>query len=209
MSIFSKLFGRNNAKAQVDGVEDFSALIRVYFQATIATTLGINNPRFMPDVINFKRTFKVATEKNKLGVAEGKACKKMLMKDYNLSDNFFKEIRNSVKKNCRTQNDVNSYLFMYQGFSNDLMMLIGKLMQWKMRIPSMFNKVLRGVTESTVHDLCTKDYWKADDTHKTAQAFRNMRARLNFSESWISEYAFNIIVLAKKDAKHNKKANKK
>ena len=44
------------------------------------------------------------------------------MQDYGLNDNFFKEIDASVKRNCRTQNDIQSYLFMYQGFSNDLMM---------------------------------------------------------------------------------------
>ena len=57
------------------------------------------------------------------------ASRKMLMQDYGLNESFFKEIDSSVKRNCRTQNDIQSYLFMYQGFSNDLMMLmVSKLM---------------------------------------------------------------------------------
>lgn len=82
------------------------------------------------------------------------------MQDYGLSENFFKEIDASVKKHCRTQNDVQAYLFMYQGFSQDLMMLMGNLMQWKFRVPSVFKGALRSMTEKTVHDVCTKTVWK-------------------------------------------------
>lgn len=204
MSLFSNLFGRKKSEPSVDGVEDFSSLIRVYFQAAIATGLGINNPKFMPDVINFKRTFKVPTQNNKLGIAEKAACRKMLMADYGISENFFKEIDSSIRKNCKTQNDVNSYLFMYQGFSTDLMMLMGNLMQWKMRVPSMFKGLLRSMTEKIVHDVCTKTVWKADDVHKTARSVRGLRERLGFSEQWMTEYVFNILMLAKKESKNSK-----
>lgn len=62
------------------------------------------------------------------------------MEDYGINESFFKEIDASIKKNCRTQNDIQAYLFMYQGFSNDLMMLMGNLMQWKFRMPSIFKR---------------------------------------------------------------------
>ena len=42
--------------------EDFISLTRVYFQSVIATNLGITNIRFLPDVANFKRLFKVPTQ---------------------------------------------------------------------------------------------------------------------------------------------------
>lgn len=136
MSIFTNLFKKNAAQASSKNVEDFSLLTRVYFQSVIASNLGITNIRFVPDVANFKRIFKIPTQGGRLGQAEKTASRKMLMQDYGLSENFFKEIDNSVKKHCRTQNDIQTYLFMYQGFSNDLMMLIGSLMQWKFRVPS-------------------------------------------------------------------------
>ena len=187
MSIFANLFKKQaDADAKVVGnVEDFVSLTRVYFQSVIAVNLGITNIRFLPDVANFKRLFKVATQGGKLGLAEKSASRKMLMQDYGISESFFKEIDTSIKKNCRTQNDVQAYLFMYQGFSSDLMMLMGNLMQWK-----------------TVHDVCTKTVWKADDVHKTAAAVRQYKERLGFSEQWMSEYVYNIVLLAKKEPKH-------
>ena len=204
MSIFANLFKRQaDADAKVVGnVEDFVSLTRVYFQSVIAVNLGITNIRFLPDVANFKRLFKVATQGGKLGLAEKSASRKMLMQDYGISESFFKEIDTSIKKNCRTQNDVQAYLFMYQGFLSDLMMLMGNLMQWKFRMPAIFKKALRSMTEKTVHDVCTKTVWKADDVHKTAAAVRQYKERLGFSEQWMSEYVYNIVLLAKKEPKH-------
>ena len=204
MSIFANLFKKQaDADAKVVGnVEDFVSLTRVYFQSLIAVNLGITNIRFLPDVANFKRLFKVATQGGKLGLAEKSASRKMLMQDYGISESFFKEIDTSIKKNCRTQNDVQAYLFMYQGFSSDLMMLMGNLMQWKFRMPAIFKKALRSMTEKTVHDVCTKTVWKADDVHKTAAAVRQYKERLGFSEQWMSEYVYNIVLLAKKEPKH-------
>lgn len=204
MSIFANLFKKQaDADAKVVGnVEDFVSLTRVYFQSVIAVNLGITNIRFLPDVANFKRLFKVATQGGKLGLAEKSASRKMLMQDYGISESFFKEIDTSIKKNCRTQNDLQAYLFMYQGFSSDLMMLMGNLMQWKFRMPAIFKKALRSMTEKTVHDVCTKTVWKADDVHKTAAAVRQYKERLGFSEQWMSEYVYNIVLLAKKEPKH-------
>ena len=204
MSIFANLFKKQaDADAKVVGnVEDFVSLTRVYFQSVIAVNLGITNIRFLPDVAKFKRLFKVATQGGKLGLAEKSASRKMLMQDYGISESFFKEIDTSIKKNCRTQNDVQAYLFMYQGFSSDLMMLMGNLMQWKFRMPAIFKKALRSMTEKTVHDVCTKTVWKADDVHKTAAAVRQYKERLGFSEQWMSEYVYNIVLLAKKEPKH-------
>ena len=204
MSIFANLFKKQaDADAKVVGnVEDFVSLTRVYFQSVIAVNLGITNIRFLPDVANFKRLFKVATQGGKLGLAEKSASRKMLMQDYGISESFFKEIDTSIKKNCRTQNDVQAYLFMYQGFSSDLMMLMGNLMQWKFRMPAIFKKALRSMTEKTVHDVCTKTVWKADDVHKTAAAVRQYKERLGFSEQLMSEYVYNIVLLAKKEPKH-------
>ena len=162
MGIFAKLFNKNSEEVSSRNVEDFVSLTRVYFQSVIAANLGITNIRFVPDVANFKRLFKIPTQGGRLGQAEKAASRKMLMQDYGISESFFKEIDASVKKHCRTQNDVQAYLFMYQGFSNDLMMLMGNLMQWKFRMPSIFKGALRSMTEKTVHEVCTKTVWKKD-----------------------------------------------
>ena len=204
MSIFSKLFGKKQAEnevTRVGGMEDFMTLIRVYYQAVMASNIGISNINFLPDMAVFKRTLKVPTQNNKLGIAEKSKCKKMLIEIYNLPDAFFKEIDNSIKKNVRNINDVKTYLFMFQGFSQDLMMLIGNLMQWKFRMPGVFKKLLRGMTEKTVHDILTKMSWKDESVHKTCVAIRRYQQALGYSEAWINEYVYNIVLLAKKEAK--------
>ena len=208
MGIFSKLFNKGAENASSRNVEDFVSLTRVYFQSVIAVNVGITNIRFIPDVANFKRLFKVPTQGGRLGLGEKAASRKMLMQDYGLSENFFKEIDSSVKKHCRTQNEVQSYLFMYQAFSSDLMMLMGNLMQWKLRMPSVFKGAIRSMTEKTVHDVCTKSVWKKDDVHKTAMSVRQYKERLGYSEQWMSEYVYNIVILAKKE-RGNKQAEDK
>lgn len=201
MNIFSKLFGKKNETNPKNNVEDFASLTRVYFQAALATQLGITNIRMIPDLAQFKRLFKIPTQGGKLGASEKAAAKKMLMTDYGLSENFFKEIDTSIKKNCRTQNDVQSYLYLYQGFSNDLVMLISNVMQWKLRVPSFFKSTLKTWVEQSIHEICTKTVWSKDDVHKTAANVRLYKERLGYSEKWMSEYVFNILMLAKKQPK--------
>lgn len=206
MSIFSKIFGKKQAEetegtVRVGGMEDFMTLIRVYYQAVMAAQLGISNINFLPDMAVFKRTLKIPTQNNKLGLAEKARCKKMLTDIYGLNDSFFKEIDNSIKKNCKNVNDIKTYLFMFQGFSQDLMMLIGNLMQWKFRMPGVFKKMLRNMTEKTVHNILTKMTWKDDSVHKTCITIRQYQHSLGYSESWITEYVYNIVLLAKKEPK--------
>ena len=69
MSIISKLFGRKYDEQQkAGGMEDFMTLVRVYFQAVMASDLGITNLAALPDLRVFKTTLKVPTVNNKLGV---------------------------------------------------------------------------------------------------------------------------------------------
>ena len=81
MGIIARLFKKNKEEASVKGVEDFMSLTRVYFQSVIAVNLGITNIRFIPDVANFKRLFKIPTQGGRLGLAEKSAARKMLIND--------------------------------------------------------------------------------------------------------------------------------
>ena len=145
MSIISKIFSKKkNAEEQeggrVGGMEDFMTLIRVYYQAVMATNLGITNLSMLPDLRTFKQTLHVPTVNNKLGVGEKNRCKKMVMELYGVEEFFFKEIDASIKRNCKNLNQIQNYLFQFQGFSQELMMLMGNLMQWKFRLPGFFKK---------------------------------------------------------------------
>lgn len=204
MGILSNLFGKKkqeDEQLRVGGMEDFMTLIRVYYQAVIAMNLGITNLAFLPDLRIFKQTLHVATVNNKLGIGEKNKCKKMLIDMYGMSDAFFKEIDTSIKKNCRTQNDIKNYLIMFQGFSQDLMMLIGNLMQWKFRMPSMFHKALRNMTAKTINQILTRSDWKDEAVRRTCINIRKYAATLGYSESWMTEYVFKIVMLAKKEPK--------
>ncbi|EPT32999.1 hypothetical protein [Phocaeicola abscessus] len=206
MNILSKLkslFGkrRNEKTTRVGGMEDFMTLIRVYYQSVMACNIGVTNINFLPDLAVFKRTLKIPTQNNKLGIAERSRCKKMLSDIYGLSNIFFTEIDGSIKKNCHNINDIKNYLFMFQGFSNDLMMVIGNLMQWKFRMPSIMKKTLRSLTEKTIRDIMTKENFKDDSVRKTCKNIRQYQRVLNYSEAWMTEYAYHIVFLAKKEPK--------
>ena len=205
MSIFSKLFSRNKEKEQtkVGGMEDFMLLIRVYYQAVMAAQTGINNLGALPDLRIFKQTYHVATLNNKLGIAEKKHCRKLIQGIYGISDDFFTEIDSSIRKHCHKIQDAQSYLIQFQGFSQDLMMLMGNLMQWKMRLPSFFRGALREMVAKQIHQILTTNDWKDDGVRKTCISIRKYQNSLGYSEQWMTEYVHTIVMLAKKEPKKN------
>lgn len=205
MSFLSNLFGRKSTDetAKPGGMEDFMTLIRVYLQASIAAQVGITNLAALPDLRVFKQTLKVPTVNNKLGVGEKKRCARMLSEVYHVSDSFAAEIDTSVKHRCKKIQDVQTYLLQFQGFSQDLMMLVGNLMQWKFRLPSFLRGALRSMTEKTVHDILTKNVWKDDNVRRTSAQIRKYQQVLGFSEQWMTEYVHTTVMLAKKEKRAN------
>lgn len=173
-------------------------LVRVYFQAAIAANVGITNLAALPDLRVFKSTLKVPTVNNKLGVGEKTRCRKMLMEMYDTDENFFKEIDQSVKKNCRKIQDVQVYLVQFQSYTQDLMMLMSNLMKFKLRLPSFFKGALRSMTEKTVNELFTKNDYSDPGTMKAVLGIRQYAKRLGFSEKWTSDFVFQLVMLAKK-----------
>ena len=204
MGIFNNIFGKKQAEEKLEnigGMEDFMTLIRVYFQAEIAGRSGITNINMLPDLATFKRSLKIPTQNNKLGIAEKSRCRKMLSQLYGMSDNFFKEIDASIRKNCKNVNQVQAYMFQFQGFSSDLMMQIGTIMKWKFRVPNFLKKALYTLTEDSVHKIMTNNSWKDEASYKTVFNIRQYQQHLGFSEPWMTEYAFQMIRLAKKEPK--------
>lgn len=198
------IFGKKSVAEQgwrVGGMEDFMTLIRVYYQAVMAANLGINNLAALPDLRLFKQTLHVPTVNNKLGLGEKNRCKKLLSEIYGISDNFFKEIDMSIKRNCKNLNSVQPYFFAFQGFSQELMMVMGNLMKWKFRVPGFMKSALRTMTQKTVNDVLTKDNWKKDDVRKACMSVRQYQQKLGYSGEWMAEYVYNIVILAKKEPK--------
>lgn len=201
MGIFSKLFGNKSTEKKTGGMEDYMTLIRVYFQASIASQLGINNLAMLPDLRMFKTTLHVPTQNNKLGIGEKSHCKKMLKELYKVDDLFFKEIDASIRKNCRKIQDVQVYLVQFQGFTQDLMMLMGNLMKFKLRMPSFFKGAIYSMTEKTVKEIFTKNDYKDAGVVKVVLNIRQYNKRLSFSEKWITGFVYQVVMLAKKEPK--------
>ncbi|MFC2654184.1 MAG: hypothetical protein ACFN0J_05640 [Segatella salivae] len=199
MGFFSKLFGKKESEVKVGGMEDFMTLIRVYFEASLAVNLGINNLGMLPDLRTFKTTLRVPTLNNKLGLGEKNQCRKMMREMYGLGDDFFKEIDQSMRKNCRKIQDVQPYMVQFQGFSQDLMMLVGNLMKFKLRLPSFMKKAIYTMTEKTVADLFTKNDYTDSGVIKAVMAVRQYDKRLGFSQKWITDFVYQVVMLAKKE----------
>ena len=202
MSFLSRLFGKKDSEEKkTGGMEDFMTLVRVYFQASIAEQVGISNLAMLPDLRVFKATLKVPTVNNKLGIGEKKRCKAMMQDFYKTEDSFFKEIDQSVRKNCKKLQDVQAYLIQFQGFSQDLMMLTGNLMKFKLRVPSLFKKAIYTMTEKTVGDIFNKNDFTDAGVLKTVGAVRNYNRRLGFSQKWVTDFVYQVVMLAKKEPK--------
>ena len=210
MGIFSKFFGSSKKSVQdqgwrVGGTEDFMTLIRVYYQAVMASSFGLRDLRALPDLRVFKETLKVQTLNNKIGLAEKSKCKKMMNEIYGISDSFFKEIDESIKRRCRNVNDMQTYLFQFQGFTQELMMLMGNLMNWKFRLPSFLRGALRNLTEKSVRDIFTKNSWSDASVQKAVMNVRSYQAQLGYSQAWMTEFVYNVLMLAKKEPKTDNK----
>ena len=204
MNFISKLFKKKEEEetevVSKGSVEEFVTLIRVYYQAVMAVQLGITNLNILNDMALFKRMLKIPTQNNKLGIAEKSRSRKILMQEYGLNENFFKEIDASIKKK--------SYFIMYQGFNNDLFSLLDNLMQWKFRFSMLVKKLLYSQTQKTIHEIVTRSEWKDVGVQKVAWRIRKYKETLGYSEEWMTDFVYNVVLMAKEDAKRQKKEEK-
>ena len=201
MGFLSRIFGRKTDEEQqkAGGMEDFMTLIRVYFQAVMAADLGITNLAALPDLRVFKATLHVPTQNNKLGLAEKTRCKKMLMGLYGMDENFTKEIDQSIRQRCRKPQDIQAYMIQFSAFSQDLMMLMGNLMKFKLRLPGFFKKAIYSMTEKTVNDIFNKNDFSDAGVMKTVVAIRQYDQKLGFSQQWVTDFVYRVVMLAKKE----------
>ena len=201
MGFLTKIFSKKNENSRVGGMEDYMTLVRVYFQASMAANLGITNLAMLPDLRTFKATLHVPTVNNKLGLGEKAHCRKMMKQLYGTDDIFFKEIDQSLRKNCHKMQDVQTYMIQFQGFTQDLMMLMGNLMKFKLSLPSIFSKALYAMTEKTVNEIFNKNDYKDVAVMKAVVAIRQYNKRLGFSQQWVTQFVYQVVMLAKKEPK--------
>ena len=199
MAFWNKLFGKEEEEKKIGGMEDFMTLIRVYFQAVMAADLHISNLAALPDLRVFKSTLKVPTVNNRLGVAEKQRVTKMMKDIYGMDETFTKEIDQSIRRRCKGIQDVQTYMYQFQGFTQDLMMLTSNLMKFKLRVPSIFKKTIYTMTEKTVNDIFNKNDFTDAGVLKSVVDVRKYNQRLGFSQKWVTDFVYRVVMLAKKE----------
>ena len=173
MSIFSKLFGKNKDNSQ--------------------TKAG-----GMEDFMLLIRVYYQAVMAAQIGINNLSA-----LPDLRIFKQTYHVATINNKLGIAEKKHSQSYLVQFQGFSQDLMMLMGNLMQWKMRLPSFFKGALREMTAKQVHQVLTKNDWKDEGVRRACVAVRKYQAVLGYSEQWMTEYVHTIVMLAKKEPKKN------
>jgi hypothetical protein len=199
MSLISKLFGEKKNDQKIGGMEDFMTLIRVYFQAVMAADLHISNLAALPDLRVFKSTLKVPTVNNRLGVGEKQRVTKMMKEIYQMDETFTKEIDQSIRRRCKNVQDVETYMYQFQGFTQELMMLTSNLMKFKLRVPSIFKNAIYTMTEKTVSDIFNKNDFNDASVMKAVVDVRKYNQKLGFSQKWVTDFVFRVVMLAKKE----------
>lgn len=211
MGLFSKLFNKKNSTEQTESddiqsnVEEFISLIRIYYQASIVTQVGITNLNMVPEFAMYKRMMRIVSSDGKLGTAEKSHVRKKIIADYVIAESFFKEIDASIRKNCKSMRDVQGYFFLFGNFTNYLMTYLSAEIQWKLQGGMMFKALLRPAVISSVNKLMTKNDWKEVSTTKTVRELRKSKETLGYSDNWMTEFLYQIILLSKKDSKESKK----
>ena len=94
-----------------------------------------------------------------------------------------------------------TYLMQFQGFAQELMMLMGNLMKWKFRLPGFLKGALLRLTEKSINDVMTRNNWKEADVQKSVASVRRYAQTLGYSQQWMTEFVYNVIILAKKEPK--------
>ena len=89
------------------------------------------------------------------------------------------------------------------------MMLIGNLMKFKLRVPSFMKKAIYAMTEKTVNDIFNKNDFSDASVLKTIVAIRQYNKRLGFSQKWVTDFVYQIVMLAKKEPKPKEETTSK
>ena len=79
------------------------------------------------------------------------------------------------------------------------MMLMGNLMKFKLRLPSFMKKALYSMTEKTVANLFVKNDYSDPSVIKSVMNVRQYSKRLGFSQKWMTDFVYQVVMLAKKE----------
>ena len=82
-------------------------------------------------------------------------------------------------------------------------------MKFKLRLPSVFKSALYKMTEKTVGDIFSKNDYTDAGVLKAVVAIRQYNHRLGFSQKWVTDFVYQVVMLAKKEPKPSDEDEKK
>jgi hypothetical protein len=74
-------------------------------------------------------------------------------------------------------------------------------MKFKLRLPGFMKKALYTMTEKTVNEIFNKNDFSDASVMKTVVAVREYNRRLGFSQKWVTDFVYKVVMLAKKEPK--------
>ena len=72
-------------------------------------------------------------------------------------------------------------------------------MKFKLRLPSFMKKALYSMTEKTVANLFVKNDYNDPSVIKSVMNVRQYSKRLGFSQKWMTDFVYQVVMLAKKE----------
>ena len=78
-------------------------------------------------------------------------------------------------------------------------MLTSNLMKFKLRVPSIFKKTIYNMTEQTVGDIFNKNDFSDPSVMKAVVDVRKYNQKLGFSQQWVTNFVYRVVMLAKKE----------
>jgi hypothetical protein len=90
-------------------------------------------------------------------------------------------------------------MYQFSGFTQDLMMLTGNLMKFKLRLPGFFKSAIFTMTQKTVNDIYHKNDFNDPGVMKTVVANRQYSQKLGFTQEWTTNFVYKVVMLAKKE----------
>ena len=120
-----------------------------------------------------------------------------------MDESFTREIDQSIRRRCKGPQDVQTYMYQFQGFTQGLMLLTSNLMKFKLRVPGIFKKSIYTMTEKTVNDIFNKNDYSDASVLKAVVDVRKLNQRLGFSQQWVTAFVYRVVMLAKKEKQPN------
>ncbi len=201
MGFLSRIFGGNKESRQEaaqNAIEEFITILSVYNQAAVVCHLKINDVRVFPEFASYKRVMKVAPIAGKPGFAERSQMRKVITSNYELDEQFLKDIDTSVKRNCKSVRDVQGYFMSYATFTQTLIQHIYTKAQYKI-MGSMFSKkLLRKTVTSVVEKMMVSEDFSSTSEAIAVRGLRKEAATLGFDTKWMIDLITQSLILSRK-----------